>query len=382
MSSILFIEPIACALSSKAKCSPLVVSTRVSSTQMDNDKSQLCSLIETAGQLLMANHNIYSHTVRLNHESKAHKRLYEDKGEAAFARSSISFHDFTDEEGNIVRRMVVLYPITPGRQGELSVRQLLAPLEEAAEEEGNALELVDLRGFQETGQYLEGMASVVLSADGRFAYMSLSARSDEEVFDILCEEENFNIPPENRFVFSSEVPLLVKNDYNEIVPDLNKMEALPHTNVLGWVGKGICAWALDNLVFESEEEQERFFRHLETEYEVVLELNEAELRAFAGDAVELACPDGGRILVLSETSKAALTREHLRALEEWYGAENIVTFYGTVVERRFGASLPSCMAVSNTHGPVPPNRRPGAHPLPSQSLRLNRDKNKNKKVTI
>lgn len=92
--------------------------------------------------------------------------------------------------------------------------------------------------------------------------MSRSSRTDDGIFQIVCNEENLNIPPKNRFVFRSALP--GKNGGENVVY---------HTNVIGWCGKGICAWGLDFMQFDNEGEKEAFYHHLEEEYECVIKLS-------------------------------------------------------------------------------------------------------------
>lgn len=355
MSSVLFVEPLAFGAPKDTARNPLIASNRVAFSQAETDKAQLCALLNDMSNTLENNLLLRTHVVHLNQETKVHKKLYEDKTGAAFVGHALTVHEFTDDKGNIVRRIVVLYPMTAGRRNDLSLRQVLKPLEDAATEEGSVLELVDLRPLEREEKCLEGDGAVVFSADGRFVYMSRSTHTNDEVLDILCSEENLNIPPQNQFLFTSKVAPLAKNEYGEVRADPKRAAPLPHTNVLGWCGRGICAWALDSLVFENEQEEERFFSHLEKEYEVVLELTDAEVRGFVGNAVEVTNPDNERYLLLSETAKAALTAEHRAALTQWYGEKGLVTYYGNVIETRCGATLASCMAVSHTVGTVPPN---------------------------
>eukprot|EP00796_Vickermania_ingenoplastis_P004359 gene4359-3170_t len=328
MSSVLFVEPMRFFANKKAARNPFCRPMKdVSATTESMDTGKVCTLLVELGEKL-EKRGVASRKVVLSAEKK---------GEAVLAGHTMSVHNFTDDQGNIVRRLVVLYPVSPFRQEELAKKQVDQPL--SADE--SEVEIVDLRGFQKSNQFLEGTASVVFSADGRFVYMARSARSSEAVLDVLCSEENLNIPKENRFVFDAAVPTKDGD-----VP-------VEFTNVLGWCGNGICAWCLDFIRFDDPEEQERFYSHLEQEYEVVVELTPEETLAFAGTAFEVTSPNGDSALFLPETAKKALSLNSNKAIKKWYG-NSIVPVYSEVLERRCGTGVPSVMVLSQTHGPRVP----------------------------
>lgn len=62
-----------------------------------------------------------------------------------------------------------------------------------------------------------------------------------------------------------------------------------------------------------------------------------------------------RFLCMSDTAQKNLHFKTRRRLEEWYGASNLLTFYGEVVERRTGGSIRCLMCLSITHGDAIPS---------------------------
>lgn len=338
MSSALFVSPLRFFSNPKAHPNPLRSNvTHVSATVEALDTNNVCSLIAEISDKLIAN-GIDAKSSALKMEKKCISYIYEAKGEAVLAAHTMSFHNFVDENGTITRRLVVLYPCSPFRQEELPKKQIEEPL---LRDESD-VEIVDLRGFEKSNRFLEGTASLVFSACGKYVYMARSSRSNEEVLDVLCSPENLNIPPENRFVFEASLP--AKNGFARA----------EFTNVLGWCGWGICAWCLDYLRFDTPEEQERFYTHLETSYEVVVELTPRELMSFAGTAFEVTSPDGRCTLFLPETARKGFSIDNYKALKAWYG-DKIIPVFTEVLERRCGCGIPSIMIASKTHGSVPPN---------------------------
>lgn len=338
MSSALFVHPYRFFSNPKGYPNPLRSNiTNVSATVESLDTNNICNLVCEISDKLIS-HGIDSKISSLKIEKKCNRYLYEAKGEAVLAAHTMSVHNFVDEHGIITRRMVVLYPCSPFRQNELAKKQVEGPL---LQDESD-VEIVDLRGFEKSNLFLEGTASLVFSACGKYVYMVRSSHSSEKVLDVLCSPENLNIPPENRFVFDASIPCKTGSVKVEF------------TNVLGWCGWGICAWCLDLMKFDSPQEQERFYSHLENSYEVVVELTPKEVLNFAGTAFEVTSPRGHCTLFLPETARKALSIENHKAITAWYG-ENVTQVFAETLERRCGTGVPSLMIASKTHGSVPPN---------------------------
>jgi hypothetical protein len=341
MSSVVLVEPIAFGPDPQTKDNKLIQSMNVSNAKADMDRAQVCTLVTELGAFFAKECGIHTAVIHQAREPKPYRGPLESKGQSVCVADSLSFHNFVDADGVIQRRIVVFYPMSPLRRCELARKQLLNQITSVAETSA-AVELVDLRGYETENKFLEGSGSLVFSPGGRYVYMLASPRSHPDVLSTLCAPENLNIPPQNRFLLRSR-------------------EGLPHTNVLGWCGAGICAWCIDGLVFDNEDDEVAFYDHLSQSYSCVLELSEQEMYGFAGSAIEVPVqPVGGEAgaahyaLVISETALAALSPKNRTMLDDWYSVDNIHTFYGEVLERRCGTSLPSCIAASYTHGSRPP----------------------------
>ncbi|KAG5468393.1 hypothetical protein LSCM1_02373 [Leishmania martiniquensis] len=341
MSSVILVNPIAFGPNPKTKDNALIQSMHVGNTKADMDRSQVCALVTELETFFKVNCGIHTVVVHQSREPKSYRGTLEDRGESVFVADSLSVHNVVDDDGVIQRRLVVFYPMSPHRQGELARKQLLNHITKVAEE-STTIELIDLRPFEAEGKYLEGSGSLIFGPGGKYVYTVISQRSHPEVLEALCLPENLNIAPQNRFL-------------------LRCKSAVPHTNLLGWCGTGICAWAISSLLFEGEEETAAFYDHLSEAYSCLLELSEDEMEKFAGSALEvLVQPRSAgagsvhNILVISETALAGLTPKNRELLINWYGKDNVHTFYGEVLERRCGSSLPSCIAASYTLGPRPP----------------------------
>lgn len=128
---------------------------------------------------------------------------YARRGDSIVPNNSISFRNLTNEEGKIVRRLVILYPMSQYRRAELPAVQLLEKLKMA--KQSRQIELLDLRQYEEN-HALVGTMAPDLSFDGRFMCMSRSACTDDALLDLVSSKGYLGIPLENRFVFPSAVP--------------------------------------------------------------------------------------------------------------------------------------------------------------------------------
>lgn len=338
MSFALFVEPVFFGADPKGTDQPMIKAKTVSASQNEADRVQVCNLVDEFKQKLEGL-NVPSCLVQLCREPKNFQYLYAAKGEAMLVSQNVSFHNFTDDEGKVTRRLMVLYPVNPYRQDELPKKRILDKIKHA--DEDVPVEIVDLRPFQGQKKYLEGTSSLVFSHDGKYVYMTRSGRSSEEVLEVLCSEENLNIPPCNRFIFDTAYP--------------GTSTPITHTNSVCFVGKDIAAFALPFIKFESDDAKEAFYDHLENSYKCVLYLNEAESKNFAANAVEVTSQACGQAkLFISETAYKALSMKNQQKLVKFYGKANIIQLYGEVLERRFGTSVASCVAISRTVGEVAP----------------------------
>lgn len=341
--------------SKRVQDNKLISVSEVSENQFQQDNCMAASLQDEIAHRLEESLKIKAIQLNLVDEPRSARCLYEEKGCAMFINDALSVHHFTDDSGRITRRIVVLYPMSSPRRGELPKFQLLRKLNKAAEAmDGPRIEVFDLRCFENNNKVLEGLAALNFSHDARFVYMALSGRSNEEVLAHLCSPQILNIPESNRFVFTAAFPRL-PNDKAKITKDA----VLCHTSLAGWCGKGICAWGFELLRFASDEAQEAFYEHLEKTYTKIINLSVEEIRAFAGSAFEIAAPtENGerRVLCMSESAFKALNYRNARIINEWYGEKNIFLFYSDVVHRRAGTSICGLVSAPVIHGNTIPYR--------------------------
>ncbi|KPI86740.1 hypothetical protein ABL78_4210 [Leptomonas seymouri] len=343
MSSVLLVQPVKFGSDSGIVDNAFMVVEDITDEKQERDERAAFQVLKDL-RTCITQHGVDARIID-NRDEPMWRELYLAHGDAIFPNNYISFHHFTDSEGHITRRLVILYPMSPYRRKEIAEEQIVQKVKAAAA--NGAITLLDLRSYEEENRALEGTGAVVFSPDGRYVYMSQSGRTDDEILSIICSEEYLNIPRENRFLFTSAVPRLRGGE-----------DLVYHTNVIGWCGKGIAAFALDLLKFETGERENAFRRHLEQAYDCVVNLTVEDIRAFAGNAFELATrkPDGSEhhFLCMSGTSYNGMCEKNRSMLEKWYGRENVCSFANEAVERRTGGSIRCMMGASILHGEAIP----------------------------
>ena len=152
---------------------------------------------------------------------------------------------------------------------------------------------VDLTGHEQQGKFLEGTGSLVLDRVHRLAYACLSPRTD---LDVLGE-------------FAQRL------DYELVVFDATDAGTpIYHTNVLMCVGTRFAVLCAEVI---AQHERDAVLRSLRDTGHEVIEIDAAQLRAFAGNMLELRTKQGVGCVAMSQSAYAALTglqRERLRQL--------------------------------------------------------------------
>jgi hypothetical protein len=226
------------------------------------------------------------------------------KPDAVFPNNWLSLH----HDGT-----AVLYPmLSPLRRRERR-RDVIA----AIEARGFAVRRVlDLTGWESSELFLEGTGSMVLDHRSRIAYACLSPRTNLRPLEQFATELGYR--PQ---VFRATGP---------------GGEDLYHTNVLMCVGEGFAAACLEAV---ADAVERRSLRESLSDGGELVELDRAQMNAFAGNMLALRSVDGTPVVAMSGTAWNAL-RPGQRAQLERQGA--IVTAALPTIERCGGGSL-RCM---------------------------------------
>ncbi len=157
--------------------------------------------------------------------------------------------------------------------------------------------IVDYSGLEPDGIFLEGTGAMVLDHVSRVAYTARSHRADTHVLERFCTDFGYE-PMAFEAVDSAGVPVY-------------------HTNVIACIGTEVAMIALEMIPDEQRRAEVR--ERLAVTGRTIVELTEAQIRDFAGNAVELSgrTPAGARrrIMTMSARARASLRPDQVAAIE-------------------------------------------------------------------
>ncbi|MFT4552945.1 MAG: hypothetical protein ACI9S8_001577 [Chlamydiales bacterium] len=152
----------------------------------------------------------------------------------------------------------------------------------------------DLGHYASEGRYLEGTGSVVFDYPHKRAYACLSARTDQGLFEELCEYLEYEA------ISFRAVDA--------------KLTAIYHTNVMMHVGESCAVVCLE--VVPDFGEREKILSSLrETGHEVLL-ISLDQMKSFCANILEVSNHNGEVLLLMSEQARKAYTKQQLRLLEK------------------------------------------------------------------
>lgn len=179
---------------------------------------------------------------------------------------------------------VVVYPMqAPNRRTEVR-RDIVDAL---GGELGYRVDRVlDFTHWADSERFLEGTGSMVLDRVNRVAFAVDSPRTDREVLD----------------AFGAEL------DYRPVLFAAHDRGGVPvyHTNVMMWIGTRFAAVCLEAIADDAERAT---IRELAGAGRTLIELDFAQVSAFAGNALELRAADGTPVLALSRGAYDSLRPE-------------------------------------------------------------------------
>ena len=155
-------------------------------------------------------------------------------------------------------------------------------------------DVIDYSCQEQNGVYLEGTGAMVLDHIERVAYTSLSNRAHESAWYRFCAHFN----------------------YEPVAFDTQDQHGLPvyHTNVMMNVGTHFALVGTE--LISNASCRTEVIQRLEASGREVISLSLEQVCQFAGNALELASPQG-YLLALSSTAFNALTAEQKQTLERY-----------------------------------------------------------------
>lgn len=152
-------------------------------------------------------------------------------------------------------------------------------------------EIIDFTKSEEEGKIVEGTGSLVFDHPNRLVYASRSDRTDEALTKTIAGRLQYQ-------------PVIF-----HAVDEAGK--AIYHTNVLLCVGTGFVVICLDAI---PDPDQEVLLGLFETTNKKVIAISYAQMRAFAGNMLEVLNTQGEPFIVLSQTALDVLLPGQVRAL--------------------------------------------------------------------
>lgn len=204
------------------------------------------------------------------------------KPDAIFPNNWVSFHP----DGK-----VILYPMcTPNRRLERRMDII-----ETLKNEFEIEEIIDLSGYEQKEQFLEGTGSIVFDHINQIAYACLSPRTHPEPLATLCEQLQY------------QPVCFHAHDANG--------QAIYHTNVMMCVVAAFAVVCLDSITDRAERDQ--IVHLLKSTGHELIDISLEQMNQFAGNMLCLQNQQGENILALSASAFASLSSRQKQALGQY-----------------------------------------------------------------
>jgi hypothetical protein len=198
--------------------------------------------------------------------------------DAVFPNNWLSIH----EDGK-----AILYPLL----SEARRKERRMDFIEQLKQQFALADIIDFTQSEAAGKIVEGTGSLVFDHPNRLVYASLSDRTDEALTKTIAERLQYQ-------------PVLF-----HAVDEAGL--AIYHTNVLLCVGTGFVAICLDAI---PDPDQEVLLGLFEITNKKVIAISYAQMRAFAGNMLEVLNTQGEPFIVLSQAALDGLLPGQVRAL--------------------------------------------------------------------
>ncbi|MCW3083058.1 MAG: Amidinotransferase [Bacteroidetes bacterium] len=203
--------------------------------------------------------------------------LFPETPDAIFPNNWISFQDSN----------IVLYPMLAEN------RRLERRMDIVDHFKKAATGIIDLRAYEQKGQFLEGTGSIVFDYENKIAYANSSPRTDKKLFDQLCKQLGY------RSILFKAV-------------DANGAD-IYHTNVLMCIGKHFAVICKECIAADSE----TVIASLKTTGHEIIEISYVQMNSFAGNIYQLFNADGESFIVMSEQAYQSLNKAQVNQLEKY-----------------------------------------------------------------
>ena len=210
--------------------------------------------------------------------------------DSIFPNNWVSFHENGD---------VGLYPMCAENRRMERRPEVLDFLENEGFTVSN---IVDYSSAESENKFLEGTGSMILDRENRFAYCSISNRSNEDLFIEFCEDFEFT-------------PII----FNSFQTVGNKRLPIYHTNVMMCVATDYVIVCLDSI--DDKKQRKNVSSFIKDSGKKLIEISENQVESFAGNMLELVNDKGESVLVMSKSAEDSLNENQ----------KNIITKYSRII---------------------------------------------------
>ena len=205
-----------------------------------------------------------------------------DTPDAVFPNNWISFHK---------SHKAVLYPMFASNR---RLERKSSTLEKLSNQGLNIEIIKDYSHFENDNKFLEGTGSVVLDRKNKFAYCSMSSRSDNELFKLFCSEMNYK-------------PIVFNSIYQS--------KPIYHTNVMMSICNNFSIICLDSI--KEENQRKSVKANLKDSNFEIIDITIDQMCSFLGNSIQLIDSNYNPLLVMSSTAYDSISSSQLKIIEKY-----------------------------------------------------------------
>ena len=205
-----------------------------------------------------------------------------DTPDAVFPNNWISFH---------IPNKAVLYPMYAlNRRFERKSSTL-----EKLSNQGINIEIIkDYSHFENENKFLEGTGSIVLDRRNKFAYCSLSKRTNNDLIELFCSQMSYN-------------PIVFNSFYNS--------KPIYHTNVMMSICNEFSIICLDSIKDESQ--KKALIANLDYSNLEIIDIKIDQMCSFLGNCIQLIDSKSNPLLVMSSRAYNSINNSQLKRIEKY-----------------------------------------------------------------
>ena len=204
-----------------------------------------------------------------------------DTPDAVFPNNWISFHK---------SHKAVLYPMFASNR---RLERKSSTLEKLFNQGLNIEIIKDYSQFENDNKFLEGTGSIVLDRKNKFAYCSLSSRSNNELLQLFCSEMNYT-------------PIVFNSTYQS--------KPIYHTNVMMSICNNFSIICLDSI--KDENQRTSVKANLKDSNLEIIDITIDQMCSFLGNSIQLIDSNYNPLLVMSSRAYKSIKSSQLNIIEK------------------------------------------------------------------